>query len=336
MNSRMEKYNELNPENMSRTKRNVGIYSSIDMSDFSRIKTNNNVSVISDAPKQIDMDKIRKYINSMNEDTKEKRVSISLDDYKEENVLFEKKEAKDYDINSVLERARDSRERDYNSQRYKKIDNSEYNILKRIKVEDKKEEQEELLNDLNTEEKTIVNLINDLSKTKSMKKEDLFSELMGDNENTVVLGADQLTNELTKVSEEVEKSKRPLEELTRDLMMENEKLKSLIKENDEIDKPKTKEIDEEDTDTDNDDDEETVEIRKMEIKGDKEGKMGEIDKSFFTNSLSFSRKDFEDADDFYEEEGSSFFSKFAIILIILILIATLVIIANYVFDLNWF
>lgn len=335
MNSRMEKYNELNPENMSRTKRNSNIYSSIDMSDFSRIKTNNNVSVISDAPKQIDMDKIRKYINSMNEEAKEKRVSISLDDYKEENVLFEKKEAKDYDINSVLERARDSRERDYNSQRYKKIDSSEYNILKKIKVEDKKEEPEELLNELNTEEKTIVNFINDLSKTKSMKKDELFSELMGDNENTVVLGANQLNDELDKVSEEVEKSKRPLEELTRDLMMENEKLKSLIKDNDALEKEDTKELDEKE-DNDNDDNTETVEIRKMEIKGDKEGKMGEIDKSFFTNSLSFSKKDFEDVEDFYEEEGSGFFSKFAIILIILILIATLVIIANYVFDLNWF
>lgn len=318
MNSRMEKYSELNTENMSRTKRNSNIYSSIDMSDFSRIKTDNNVSVISDAPKQIDMEKIKKYINSMNEDTKERRVSISLDDYKEENVLFEKKEAKDYDINSVLERARDSRERDYNSQRYKKIDNSEYDILKRIKVEDKKEEKEELLSELNTQEKTIVNFINDLSKTKSVKKEELFGELMGDNENTVVLGANEIDKELDEMSKEIDKSKRPLDELTRDLLMENEKLKSLIKENDNKEK-------------------DTIDIKKIEIKEDKEEKMGEIDKSFFTNSLSFSKKDFEDAENFYEEnESSSFYTKFAIAMIIIILIATLVIIANYVFDLKWF
>ena len=62
MNSRMEKYEDEHMENMSRAARNKKIYSSLDFDDLSRIKTNDNVSVISDAEKEIDIEKIKNYI----------------------------------------------------------------------------------------------------------------------------------------------------------------------------------------------------------------------------------------------------------------------------------
>ena len=78
-------------------------------------------------------------------------------------------------------------------------------------------------------------------------------------------------------------------------------------------------------------------IKQIKIEEEPEEKRNEVDKSFFTNSLTFSKKDFEETDDFLdEEEGSSFYTKFAILMIIIVLIATLVIIANYVFDLILF
>ena len=315
MKSRMEKYNDPTYSTMSRTKRNSSIYSNMDMEDI-KIKTGNNARVIADASKEIDMDKILKYINSMEE--KKERVNITLDDYKDNEISPIKKETKDYDINSVLSRARDNRNKDYSNEKYKKLDNSEYNILKNIKVEENK--NEEAVNDieLNTNEKTIVKLIDDLSKTKKMDKSELFGELMGDNENTVVLGAKDLEEEVNDLSNKIDEAKRPLEELTRDLMMENEKLKEMISENkkEENDEPS---------------------IKQIKIEEEPEEKRNEVDKSFFTNSLTFSKKDFEETDDFLdEEEGSSFYTKFAIFMIIIVLIATLVIIANYVFDLNLF
>lgn len=315
MKSRMEKYNDPTYSTMSRTKRNSSIYSNMDMEDI-KIKTGNNARVIADASKEIDMDKILKYINSMEE--KKERVNITLDDYKDNEISPIKKETKDYDINSVLSRARDNRNKDYSNEKYKKLDNSEYNILKNIKVEENKNEEE--LNDieLNTNEKTIVKLIDDLSKTKKMDKSELFGELMGDNENTVVLGAKDLEEEVNDLSNKIDEAKKPLEELTRDLMMENEKLKEMISENkkEENDEPS---------------------IKQIKIEEEPEEKRNEVDKSFFTNSLTFSKKDFEETDDFLdEEEGSSFYTKFAIFMIIIVLIATLVIIANYVFDLNLF
>lgn len=315
MKSRMEKYNDPTYSTMSRTKRNSSIYSNMDMEDI-KIKTGNNARVIADASKEIDMDKILKYINSMEE--KKERVNITLDDYKDNEISPIKKEAKDYDINSVLSRARDNRNKDYSNEKYKKLDNSEYNILKNIKVEEDKKEEEVNDIELNTNEKTIVKLIDDLSKTKKMDKSELFGELMGDNENTVVLGAKDLEEEVNDLSNKIDEAKRPLEELTRDLMMENEKLKEMISENkkEENDEPS---------------------IKQIKIEEEPEEKRNEVDKSFFTNSLTFSKKDFEETDDFLdEEEGSSFYTKFAIFMIIIVLIATLVIIANYVFDLNLF
>ena len=193
MKSRMEKYNDPTYSTMSRTKRNSSIYSNMDMEDI-KIKTGNNARVIADASKEIDMDKILKYINSMEE--KKERVNITLDDYKDNEISPIKKETKDYDINSVLSRARDNRNKDYSNEKYKKLDNSEYNILKNIKVEENKNEEEVNDIELNTNEKTIVKLIDDLSKTKKMDKSELFGELMGDNENTVVLGAKDLEEEV--------------------------------------------------------------------------------------------------------------------------------------------
>lgn len=315
MKSRMEKYNDPTYSTMSRTKRNSSIYSNMDMEDI-KIKTGNNARVIADASKEIDMDKILKYINSMEE--KKERVNITLDDYKDNEISPIKKETKDYDINSVLSRARDNRNKDYSNEKYKKLDNSEYNILKNIKVEENKNEEEANDIDLNTSEKTIVKLIDDLSKTKKMEKSELLGELMGDNENTVVLGAKDLEEEVNDLSNKIDEAKRPLEELTRDLMMENEKLKEMISENkkEENDEPS---------------------IKQIKIEEEPEEKRNEVDKSFFTNSLTFSKKDFEETDDLLdEEEGSSFYTKFAIFMIIIVLIATLVIIANYVFDLNLF
>lgn len=315
MKSRMEKYNDPTYSTMSRTKRNSSIYSNMDMEDI-KIKTGNNARVIADASKEIDMDKILKYINSTEE--KKERVNITLDDYKDNEISPIKKETKDYDINSVLSRARDNRNKDYSNKKYKKLDNSEYNILKNIKVEENKNEEEVNDIELNTNEKTIVKLIDDLSKTKKMDKSELFGELMGDNENTVVLGAKDLEEEVNDLSNKIDEAKRPLEELTRDLMMENEKLKEMISENkkEENDEPS---------------------IKQIKIEEEPDEKRNEVDKSFFTNSLTFSKKDFEETDDFLdEEEGSSFYTKFAIFMIIIVLIATLVIIANYVFDLNLF
>ena len=187
----MDKYENLSLDNMSRTKRNQDIYNSTDMSDLSRIKTNTNVSVISDAPKEINLEKIISYVNSMEEGNDEKRKRVSLELPKEEEVVVERREEKDYDINSVLERARDKRESDYEEERHRKLNNTQIDILKNIKIKEETIETvrdeditlpiDELDEELNTQEKTIVDLIQNIQSNSSKGKKELFEDLMGDN-----------------------------------------------------------------------------------------------------------------------------------------------------------
>ena len=167
MSSRMDRYENSELGSLSRTKRNQDIYNSTDMSELSRIKTNTNVSVISDAPKEIDIEKIKKYINSLNGEQEEKRKRISLDLPQEEEKIVERKEPKTYDINSVLEQAREKKETNYEEERHRKLNNTGYDILKAIKIKEDSEKEEdkditEPLEELNTQEKTIVNLIQNI------------------------------------------------------------------------------------------------------------------------------------------------------------------------------
>lgn len=316
MSSRMDKYEDNVNSDMSRTSRNKDVYNSLDMNDLSRIKTNNNVSIISDAEKEIDLEKIKKYVYSINEDTEEKRKRVSLELPEDEEQKIETQEEKDYDINSVLERARDKRESDYESERHRKINNTEYDILKSIKIETEKQQNKDdditgPIEELNTEEKTIVDLIQTIAQSsKNSKKEEIFKDLMGDEDNTVIMAPiddeiknDNIRKELENLTAELSDIKQPLSDLAEDLLLEKERLKSQANEQD--------------------------------ISEEESPKISNIDKSFFTNSLTFSKNDFEGFEDLEKNvKKSNLFTKIAIALIILILLATIFVILNYVLDLN--
>ena len=333
----MEKYENASLESMSRTKRNQGIYSSTDMSELSRIKTNTNVSVISDAPKEIDLDKIRNYVASMNDEKEEKRSRVSLELPKEEEVVVERKEIKEYDINSILEKAKDKRESDYEEERHRKLNNTQIDILKNIKI---KEENENVvdpditgpIDELNTEEKTIVDLIQDIqknSKNSKEKKEDLFSDLMGGSDDTIVAPIeeeatqDDLKEVLLTITQDLESIKQPESEFTHEINLEKEALKE--QKNNEL----TKELESIDLSKDLANLDETSELT------EEAPKITEVDKSFYTNSMAFNKADFEGYEDL--EKGvkkSGIVTKIAIGVIIILLIATIVLILNFIFDWN--
>lgn len=315
----MEKYEDISQNTMSRVKKNENIYTSTDMNELSRIKTNTNVSVISDVSgKEIDLEKIKNYIYSINkEDEKKKRVSLELP--VEEVEVVVRKEVRDYDINSVLERARDNRSVDYESDRHRKFDNTECDILKNLKI---KEEVPDIddditgpIDELNTEEKTIVDLI----KTMAHKpiNDDLLKDLMPDENDTVVMGQleekdkteakeslEEIKEELINMTQDIESIKEPLNDLTRELYFEKEKLKQ------------------EENKEDNDQSQDIPAIR-------------QIDKSFYTNSLSFNKTDFEGFEEFEKDEKkNSILTKLAIVVLVILLLITIFLIINSVFDLN--
>ena len=226
----MDKYDNVGSGELSRTSRNQHIYSSSDLTELSRIKTNTNVSIISDAPKSIDLDKIRSYLEKNDEREEYKRVSLELP--KEEEIVIVRKEEKDYDIKSVLDRARSTREINYEEDRHRKLNNTQIDILKSIRIKEKnmQKRNEELtspIDELNTEEKTLVDLIQNIQKGKTQIIEsdknggnDLFAELMGDMDDTMVMGQkeeiskDELKEMLIDMTQNLEKIKEPENEFT--------------------------------------------------------------------------------------------------------------------------
>ena len=317
----MEKYEDVSLDTMSRTKRNQNVYNDTDLGELSRIKTNTNVSVISDAPKEIDLEKIKTYVYSMEKEEDEKRKKLLLEIPEEEPVKEVKRlEEKDYDINSVLERARDKRNSDYEEDRHRKLSNTQIDILKNIKIKNDRIEEEKdpditgPIDELNTEEKTIVDLIQDIKS--HGKKKDLFEDLMGDGEDTVVAPIEEeasnstLKEELLNMTRDLESIKIPENEFTHEINIEKELLKDVDIEN-------VKENDDE-----NDDEDEVPRIK-------------EVDKSFYSNSLTFNKSDFDGFEDL--ENGvkkSSALTKVAIFFIVLLLLGTIFLILNFVLDWN--
>ena len=318
----MEKYENNSLESMSRTRRNQDIYNVSDMSELSRIKTNTNVSVISDAPKEIDIEKIKKYIENMNEDSPEhkKRISIELPEEQKEEV--KEKVEKDYDINSVLERARGKRETDYELERHRKLNSNGYDILKSIQIKEESIDEDKTapIDELNTQEKTIVELIQNIQNnntqgtngTKKEETEDLFGELMGKSENTVVMAP--IYNE----DANKENIKEALLSITKDL----ETIKDSLNDDTQVKITNEAEMNDESNQ------------QNLE-KNSQEQDNIVADKSFYTNSLSFNKTDFEGFEDLEKKsKKGNVFAKIAITLIILMLLATIYLILNFLLDWN--
>lgn len=296
----MERYDnitqDLNCNNYSRVNKNTSLYEDVKRSELSRVKNNTNVRIIEQNGKTIDLEKIRKYINEVNNEPRSKRSVLSIP--KEEKTIESKPTPeKVYDINSVLEKARSGREVEYSSERYKKVRSDEYDILSKIKIyEDVKEDIDDTP-ELNTEEKTIVDLIN----TVTVHKGDLnlLEELMGEGETTKPISEEQKDLSFKDVIDKETTSESLISEK---VMNENTK-----------EFEKTKEL---------------VNLKE---------KMTDIDNSFYTSSMKFNKDDFEGFEELEKSvKKGSFFKVILIIILVLSILASLVIMANYVFNLGLF
>lgn len=296
----MERYDNITPDlnsnNYSRVNKNTSLYEDVKRSELSRVNNNTNVRIIEQNGKTIDLEKIRKYINEVNNEPRSKRSVLSIP--KEEKTIESKPTPeKVYDINSVLEKARSGREVEYSSERYKKVRSDEYDILSKIKMyEDVKEDIDETP-ELNTEEKTIVDLIN----TVTVHKGDLnlLEELMGEGETTKPISEEQKDLSFKDVIDKETTSESLISEK---VMNENTK-----------EFEKTKEL---------------VNLKE---------KMTDIDNSFYTSSMNFNKDDFEGFEELEKSvKKGSFFKVILIIILVLSILASLVIMANYVFNLGLF
>lgn len=291
----MERYNYLSEDDKSspsRVSKNSVLYDEVKASELTRVNNNSNVKIIEQTGKTIDLEKIKKYIKDNSYTNKARRKVISLPE-EDNSTPVKVEENKVYDINSVLEKARENRSVEYSSERYRQVRSNEYDILNKIKMYEEPLE-EEVTDDLNTDERTIVDLIN----TVTVHKGDvnLLEELMAGGDTTGPISEEQSKNDITnEISEYIENKK------------------NVILDKDSMEEDKTEEL---------------VNLKE---------KIDEMDKSFYTNSMTFNKDDFEGFDELEKSvKKSSIFKTLLIIILIFSIIASLVIIGNYVFELGLF
>jgi len=206
MNSRMDKYTET-PILKSRAEKNKDLYEKIKNSEIEKFDIHSNATIIGEDVNKIDVDKIRDMLDKQYRDNIPKRV-IDPDYYKDDEVSEKLQDTKEYDINSILEKARETQKVDYEKERLKKVYDTQYDILKKLNLENEKTEEIE-----DTPE-NIVNLINTITALELKNKEisgnttalDILSDL-SDNDTESVYKTMELDKELIS-----EKSNENLDE----------------------------------------------------------------------------------------------------------------------------
>ena len=294
MKTRVEKYNDDNVDFVpKRTRKNEQLYREIKDSELENLSIGLNAKVIGDNSNQMDIDKIKEILEKNYQDIPKRR---SVEMVKEEESIdqYELEKTREYDINAILEKAREAKEVDYQEERLKKVRDTQYDILKNLDLDEDKDKA--------SSKKTkdeLLELINTIKLNENQKKQieqdgsdplEILSDLKGD-DDTVVVGAQEFTQQMQIDNKDEKKLEIPKTELT------------VIIEDNEEDKDKT----------------------------------GKIDKSFYTNSMTFDKSDF---DTFEDVDSSSKIGgivvKVLIVIIFLAIITGIVLFLNDFLKLGWF
>ena len=310
METRVEKYNK-SRLNANRLEKNKDLYKEVSKSNLEVTRSfNNNSKVIDTSNNEIDLDKIKRYIEKMNENTTTlKRTKIN--DIETPNYdIKDNEEEKDYDLNSVLEKAKNNREVDYQKERSKKVNIRYEELIKKLDEFNKRNSISEEEEELNTGERKIVDLFNTVKS--SGEEIDLFDDLKP-SENTELLGNITDMASDTSFKDEIKKQIKGTDfsdtysKINTSTLTEEDK-KSIFNTNTKLEQLDLVEEDDK-TDTISD------------------------TSSFYTTSDIFDKSDFEDE---WENEKPKPIKKILLILAIIVLLGILFVVANYVFDLGLF
>lgn len=341
MQSRMDRYRDNNVDMeledsslySSRIKKNQDLYKEVGNLELHEFDLNSNASVIGDSNENIYIDEIQDILSEKyREDTRRK----SFGDTEEISLpKINLDETREYDLNSVLEKVKETKETSYEDNRLRKIRSTQYDILKdldnltndediededldlydnkNVDVPEEKCQDDEYTKTKQSSEEELLGLINTIvSKEKKYDSEsfgdldplDILSDLRGD-EDTKVMGAIQMDEE----------DENTLGVSTSELDLDNEQKLDYIKE-----------------------DEKEIELSETSEKL----KVNEVDEntfsdSFMTASVKITEDDFEDFDDLKEKGGfGKFLIKFIIFLIIIAFIAGVIVLANKFLNLGLF
>lgn len=303
MNTREDKYLKNEEVTLSRTKKNQALYEEMSEEELDGFSVDSNTTILDNNRSTIDVEKLKSMLDKKYRDP-EKKVRLTRDDDDEVKYGVNLDETREYDINEILSKAKDSNDTDYEVERLKKIRNTNLDILNGLSLADKMDEDDE-----DKEEKDESKRLRELIDTINMKESlsdgadplDILSDLKGDHDETKVLGAkDDFMKETTKEAPVI----RGLDKLN---LKEEKDLASEIK------KPK-------------------VEKKDIDIDLDKTN-----ENTFLTTTNLFTESDFDDFNDLKEEvAGTKIVIKILIVIVILAFIVGLVFVLNKFLNLGWF
>ena len=188
MKTRMEKYYDEENNNIAlRQKKNMSLYENINDYEVDDYKIEANATVLDNNAKNIDVEQIKKILDTRYNKQPKRRSIVVDEEYEEPDINLD--ETREYDINAILEKARSEKEVDYEKERLKKIRDTQFDILNSLDIEgEEKEEKSEnhelmdLINTITARELEVKHKDDDLNPL------DILTDLKGSDDTVVVDG----------------------------------------------------------------------------------------------------------------------------------------------------
>lgn len=221
MNTRAEKYRDNNLVG-SRVDRNNNLYKDISKKEIESYDLRSNATVIGNSSgNNIDIKKIKSILDTHYNEVPKRRTIQTVEPIEKTKVnpIFETKE---YDINVIIDKARETKEDDYAVDRSKKLHDTQYDILSNLNIDPKdyvEDYEEEDTSNKNQQAQHLQELINtitlnekEISKKQEPKVEnkettdalDIYKDLKGSENTTVLEGlqekTEQMINEIEKTT----------------------------------------------------------------------------------------------------------------------------------------
>lgn len=200
--SRMEKYYKNEIDSKQRSQKNKELYRSIyDTGEYSNIE---GIATI-DKNNEIDITKVRNTLRNRENYKRQKQyrqLTKQKIDYEEENVShdFAIKEQKNYDIRDILSKAKDKKPIEDTP---RSLDNTNYNILKNLKLNSEKEYHKDFEDD---ELKELINTITNTSMLNQMDDKELGLNMF-DLEDTTESESKESVKQLLEQAKKYQESK---------------------------------------------------------------------------------------------------------------------------------
>lgn len=177
MQSRMDKYNTNNVTIKSRTEKNRDLYEEVKNSSLRDFDVNSNVQLIENGSDVIDVGHVRQILDSRYRENAPKRKSIDIPIFEETIEPEEIMDTKEYDINAIINKAKQGKNVDYSKERLKKIRETQFEILNNLELN--KEINEEENHQDKEAEQNLMDLINTITHIEKINKEKYSKEVSG-------------------------------------------------------------------------------------------------------------------------------------------------------------